>query len=77
MQKVTLLEWARIRYKSRVPNINSLYSAAQNNRFHPPAEKEFGMWRVRPDAILINRNVKTRCDDPPELLRILNDGKAP
>jgi hypothetical protein len=75
VQKLTLSEWAAEHY-THPPAMASLYSYAKSGRFCPPAKKEFGMWRVLPNAILVDTEIKQRKDDPPELLRILTDGQA-
>ncbi|MBD8129179.1 excisionase [Pantoea agglomerans] len=77
MKRITLKRWAELNYEPPLPSINSLYIAAQNKRFNPPAEKEFGYWRVWENAVLNKPRTRTRESDPPELLRILNDGKTP
>jgi len=76
MKLVTLMQWAEANLTPPLPSKGALYSAAQNYQFHPPAEKKFGRWRVPENAILAGNNIHVRKDDPPELLRILNDGKT-
>lgn len=76
MKMVTLHRWAELNLEPPLPGKNSLYCAAKNKRFQPPATKCFGRWRVPSDAVLVERENLSRKDDPPELIRILNDGKA-
>ncbi|MGE9550456.1 excisionase [Erwinia amylovora] len=76
MKLVTLKQWAELNLEPPLPGNGSLYCAAQNKLFHPPAKKQFGRWRVASDAVLVDRELVTRKDDPPDLLRILNDGKT-
>lgn len=75
VKKVSLQEWAEDRY-TKPPSLTSLRCAAQNGLFNPPAKIEFGQWRVFPNAELVERNIKIRKDDPPELVRIFQDGQT-
>lgn len=75
VKKISLREWADTHYTDP-PKLASLRCAAKSGRFNPPAKIEFGMWRVYPHAELVERDVKIHKDDPPELVRVFQDGQT-
>lgn len=78
MQMLTLEEWAKEKYRSNPPAMNTLRRYAKQNLFSPPAMKQGRLWRVREDAELVGELAKPdiRKSDSPKLLRILVDGSA-
>ncbi|WP_368900385.1 excisionase [Mixta calida] len=76
LQKLTLEEWAAVKYKSNPPSLNTLRRYAKQSMFTPPARKEGRYWRVREDAEITGNITQPsiKGSDSPILKRILFDG---